>query len=240
MLTMKYDDLTRRTTARRRLFGRHGLLDPSAVGPAGSTASSGSRRKTPRDTPGHAEPAPREARIPGGSGRIAPEMPGGAVTLGSLAAGELIDPASARRIACDAGIIPVVLGRDGEILDQGRAVRLFTPGQVRALWRRDQHCTFPGCDVPTAWCDAHHLIHWADGGSTDLSNAALLCARHHTIVHRDQLAGRISAAGPPSTTGGPPGRRSRNRARTPAAVIWDLHPDSYQPPNHGDMEPLSA
>ncbi len=102
-----------------------------------------------------------------------------------------------------------MLGGDGEILDQGREQRLFTTDQIRALWLRDAHCTFPGCDAPAAWCDAHHLVHWIDGGPTDLANAALLCGRHHTIVHRDRLAGTLTDHG----------------------VEWDLRPGSYQPPD---------
>ena len=116
-------------------------------------------------------------------------------------------PDTVRRIACDAAVIPVILGGDGEILDQGRDQRLFTTAQVRALWVRDQHCTFDDCDAPATWCDAHHLMHWIDGGATDLHNAALLCPHHHTIVHRDKLAG----------------------IRHPQGVVWDRRPNSYHP-----------
>ncbi len=133
---------------------------------------------------------------------------GAASALGSVAKGCLLGADTVRKLACDAAIVPTVLGRDGEILDQGREVRLFTLAQVRALWRRDGHCTFPGCDAPAAWSDAHHLIHWADGGPTDLGNACLLCPRHHTIVHRDRLAGVVTDRG----------------------VEWDRRPGSYQPP----------
>ena len=114
------------------------------------------------------------------------------VAVGTRADGTPLAPATVRKLACDAAIIPAVLGGRGEVLDQGRTVRLFTLGQIRALWKRDRHCTFDGCDIPAAWCDAHHLLHWADGGPTDIAtNAALLCPRHHTVVHRDRLAGRI-------------------------------------------------
>ncbi len=68
---------------------------------------------------------------------------------------------------------------------------MFTSAQLKALWLRDKHCTFPGCEAPAHWTDAHHLTHWLDGGPTNLNNAALLCGRHHTIVHRDQLAGSV-------------------------------------------------
>jgi hypothetical protein len=140
------------------------------------------------------------------------EVPGAAIVLGSRATGELISPDTVRRLACDAGIIPVVLGRRGETLNQGAMQRLFTTAQVRALWRRDRHCTFPDCGIPAAWCDAHHLTHWIDGGLTDLANAALLCARHHTIVHRDQLAGRVTHA-----RAKPDGVLPDNRRRTPSS-----------------------
>ena len=73
------------------------------------------------------------------------------------------------------------------MLDLGPDVRLATPKQLQALWIRDQGCTFPGCSRPPSWCDAHHVWHWCDGGPTDLSNLALLCPRHHTIVHQKGL-----------------------------------------------------
>ena len=77
------------------------------------------------------------------------------------------------------------------MVDLGRMKRLFTAGQVRRLWLRDRHCSYPGCDVPGQWCDAHHLRHWVDGGATDLENAGLLCERHHTVVHSRRYAGRL-------------------------------------------------
>jgi hypothetical protein len=105
---------------------------------------------------------------------------GAGTTLG----GQLLGPETIRRIACDAMIIPVVLGGDSEVLDVGRAKRLFTPGLLRALWLRDKGCTIPGCSAPPQWADAHHLVHWIDGGVTSLLNGALLCGRHHSIVHQ--------------------------------------------------------
>lgn len=71
-----------------------------------------------------------------------------------------------------------------EILDMGRKTRLVTPAQRRALAIRDEGFVFPTCDRPESWCDAHHLEHWArDEGPTDLDNLALLCRRHHVLVH---------------------------------------------------------
>lgn len=102
----------------------------------------------------------------------------------SLLTGQLLSPETIRRIACDAQIIPVVLGTDSEVLDMGRTRRLFTPGILHAMWLRDKGCTIPGCTAPPFWADAHHIIHWVDGGQTSLLNGALLCGRHHTIAHQ--------------------------------------------------------
>jgi hypothetical protein len=109
--------------------------------------------------------------------------------LSGITTGDLVPPDTVRRWACDATILPTVLGTAGQVVDLGRAQRLFTPAQTKRLWLRDRHCTYPGCDAPAAWCEAHHLIHWADGGSTDLGNAALLCPRHHTSVHTQRHHG---------------------------------------------------
>ena len=68
-------------------------------------------------------------------------------------------------------------------LDGGQAKRLFTPRLLRALWLRDRGCTVQGCSAPPQWADAHHLVHWIDGGVTSLLNGARLCGRHHWIVH---------------------------------------------------------
>jgi hypothetical protein len=77
----------------------------------------------------------------------------------------------------------VVLGSRSEVLDVGRSHRLVTPGLWRALVVRDQHCAFPGCRRPPLACDAHHITHWADGGSTCLDNLVMLCRTHHTMIH---------------------------------------------------------
>lgn len=116
---------------------------------------------------------------------------------GLTATDATLSPGVVRRLACDAEIIPAVLGGRSEILDLGRAVRLVSPGQRRALALRDLHCSYPGCSVPATWCDAHHLVNWARGGRSDLTNYALLCARHHTYVHDRDLSGSIDPTAPP-------------------------------------------
>ena len=81
------------------------------------------------------------------------------------------------------------------LVELGRALRLFTPGQRRLLEQRDAGCSFPGCTTPPAWCQAHHVQHWSRGGPTDITNAALLCQRHHTHVHRHDLTATITTTG---------------------------------------------
>jgi HNH endonuclease len=103
-----------------------------------------------------------------------------------------LSPAAARRIACDAGIIPAVLGTASQTLDVGRQSRLATGPLRRALVLRDRGCAFPGCDRPPRWTDAHHIQHWSDGGPTDLSNLLLLCGHHHRLVHHSEWRVRIN------------------------------------------------
>ena len=90
----------------------------------------------------------------------------------------------ARFWACDSTVIPCCLRENGEVLDVGRAKRLITPGQRRALYLRDRGCAFPGCTRPPRNCQGHHIIHWDDGGPTNLANLVLLCEHHHRVVHR--------------------------------------------------------
>ena len=97
--------------------------------------------------------------------------------------GERVSAETARRLACDARILPVVLGGAGQVLDAGRSRRLATGALRRALVARDRGCAFPGCDRPARWCDAHHLRSWADGGATSLDNLVLLCRYHHGLIH---------------------------------------------------------
>lgn len=111
---------------------------------------------------------------------------------GATVDGATITAATIRRMACEADLIPLVLGTDGEILDQGRTRRLVTPGQRVRLALRDEGCTIPGCSVPATWCEAHHVVHWSRGGASDLSNYALLCARHHTWVHQHEHTATVT------------------------------------------------
>ncbi len=86
-------------------------------------------------------------------------------------------------LSCDAVLERCTVGPFGQILDYGRARRLASPAQRRALAARDGGCLIPGCGALPAWTDAHHRIPWQQGGPTNLSNLLLLCPRHHTEVH---------------------------------------------------------
>jgi hypothetical protein len=90
----------------------------------------------------------------------------------------------------------LVLGPDGEILDLGRASRVATAAQRRALFIRDEGCVFPGCDRPPGWCQAHHVVHWTALGPTDVWNMALLCSHHHHLCHEGGWTMQ-HATGPP-------------------------------------------
>ena len=89
---------------------------------------------------------------------------------------------TARRLCCDAGIVPVVDGPNGEPLSVGRRTRSIPPAVRRALANRDGGCRFPGCPS-TQRLHGHHVRHWADGGETSLDNLVLLCPTHHRLVH---------------------------------------------------------
>ena len=104
------------------------------------------------------------------------------VDAGLVGPGEKIAAAGARRLLCDADLLPAVLGGPSQLLDVGRTRRLVTPGIRAALELRDGGCVFPGCNTAPRDCDAHHLIPWWKGGPTALSNLALLCKHHHGIL----------------------------------------------------------
>jgi len=103
----------------------------------------------------------------------------------------------ARRIACDSKITPIVLGGKGEILDVGRSRYTFPTGIRKALEARDRGCTFPGCDRPPGWTEAHHVLPFSAGGETKLSSAVLACDHHHHLLHHSDWEVRIADDGLP-------------------------------------------
>jgi len=107
--------------------------------------------------------------------------------VGVLDDGSHIPVGEVRRLACTAGIIPVVLGGTSEILDLGRSRRLFTGAQKRAMAIGHPTCRAEGCTIPAPWCEAHHFAEpWAQNGRTDLKDGKLLCNFHHHKAHDDR------------------------------------------------------
>jgi hypothetical protein len=98
--------------------------------------------------------------------------------------GATLDPATVRKLACDAGIHRVITGPGSSILDFGHETRLVSDNLFLALVARDQHCRWPGCTVRATWCDAHHIIEWTEHGPTSDENCTLLCHRHHQLSHQ--------------------------------------------------------
>ncbi len=104
----------------------------------------------------------------------------GMATLGD---GTKITAGAARRMACQAGILPAVLDGKSQVLDYGREKRLFTAAQREAMSLTHRQCQEENCTVPATWCEAHHKQPWALGGTTNLKDGALLCPWHHQRIH---------------------------------------------------------
>lgn len=109
--------------------------------------------------------------------------------------GSVISPDTVRQLACDAEIVPMVLGSPNRPLNLGRKSRLVDKELRDAVIHRDQHCTYDGCTRPPAMCEVHHVKPWSLMGETSLRNSALLCGTHHRIVHRDRLTAAVTAHG---------------------------------------------
>lgn len=135
---------------------------------------------------------------------------------GLLGTGDTLSASAVRRLACDADILPAVLGTQGQVLDVGRLQRLVTTAIWNALVLRDQHCAFPGCTRSPEACDAHHITHWADGGPTSLDNLILLCRKHHTLVHNTPWQIQLDPA-------------TRKPVWQPPPLIDDRHRFSFAP-----------
>jgi hypothetical protein len=142
--------------------------------------------------------------------------------LGDVVYGDGLSAATVRRLACDAKVIPLVLGSNSEPLDVGRSERLVTRAMRRALNRRDKGCVI--CGAPPIYCDAHHLKSWTDGGETCVGNLALVCRRHHLAIHAGEWSvvivdGVVHVDRPAWVD--PPTRRARPQAgvrHTPAPL----------------------
>jgi len=111
--------------------------------------------------------------------------------LGGAPAAEMdfslpISAKAVERLACDCAVTRILLSSDSTVIDVGRAKRVISGPQRKALRVRDQGCVWPGCDRQASFTSGHHLTHWIHGGPTDLSNLVLLCYRHHWMVHEGQ------------------------------------------------------
>jgi hypothetical protein len=144
---------------------------------------------------------PGEPEVPGpvGAGRRAPAVatsrtssyarpPAALMDTAETLWGAVLGRRAVRRLACDASITRVILDPDSQPLDVGRRTRTIPPAIRSALIARDRGCTYPGCDRGPLWTDAHHIKHWADGGTTALDNLVLLCRQHHRAAHEGHPA----------------------------------------------------
>ena len=129
----------------------------------------------------------------GGPAAAAPGPDAGQAVI-EQAGGIHVGKEAARRVACDAGLVVLRHGPDGGVLDVGRRTRTLPTALRRALEGRDRNqCQFPGCS--SRHCDAHHVVHRADGGTTQLSNLVLVCRFHHRTVHEEGFQVVADAAG---------------------------------------------
>ena len=164
---------------------------PAASQPVAAAAHAG--RETASATP-HVSAEPSEASA--GAGK--PETPAAGLDAGQAvieqAGGLHLGREAARRLACDAALVALLHGAGGEVLDVGRRTRAVPTALRRALLDRDRsQCQFPGCT--SRHCDAHHVVHWADGGETQLSNLVLCGRFHHRALHEEGFQVVADAAG---------------------------------------------
>lgn len=157
-----------------------------------------------------------------------------------------VPAARVRRIACDADLIPVVLGGRSEIVDLGRRHRLVPASLRRALVARDGGCLFPGCTIPSTWCEAHHVVPWMSGGRTDSDNCVLLCSGHHHAVHTGRWL-VVPTRGDPVRVQAPdilPGRslpRATSKIVPPGGKPFEVtSPWSHRPAHRWNAYPLGA
>ena len=109
------------------------------------------------------------------------------VGVAAVETGHRISAAEARRLACQAAIIPMVLGGDSMPLDLGRERRLFSKHQKIALDHQYQGCAAETCDLPPSRVEYHHTNPWHQGGRTDLAHGLPLCPPHHHMADHPTL-----------------------------------------------------
>jgi hypothetical protein len=205
MVTVSYKDLLnsiQTTTAHGPRYARTPNRQPSPdtqqttgdtrqPNSAGQTESGGhTRGPEPLTEPRSADEPATPTGLPGSNryGTTASNLhpPSSHTGSGTFTYTGPVTAATIRKIACDADIIPVLLGSQGRILDIGRTTRIFPPHIRKALHARDQGCAFPNCTIPASWCEAHHITYWSQGGPTNTDNGVLLCSHHHHLIHKEQ------------------------------------------------------
>ncbi len=148
---------------------------------------------------------------------------------GMLDFGGHTSPGTLRMLACDAAVIPIVLGGKGQPLDVGRATRTVPDGLRRAVTARDRGCAHPGCDRPPSWSEIHHILPWEQLGEHKIDNLVMLCTIHHRLIHHSgwivQIRDGCPEFIPPAWID--PHRRPR---RQPAPVIDIPAPRDNEPP----------
>jgi hypothetical protein len=200
------------------------------------------QRSAPDDTDQPA-PARRSSRttnlvidLPSLAGRTRTDLDGIVATLD----GRPLAAWASAELLCDTWIGALITDASGAVIDATETRADFTDTQRRLIAARDQSCVFPGCDAPPSWCDVHHL-HWkSNGGGRPLDNGALLCRRHHTLIHRTHANNRRwslhrspdgsgwHATSPTGTTW--VGRPRRAADEPPCAPS----PPGREPPDHQD------
>ena len=102
--------------------------------------------------------------------------------VGYDTAGRLFGTSELDRLLCDARVQPALHDSDGITIGVGRITRTIPSWLARAIQERDKGCRFPSCDR-TRWLHSHHIVHWANGGPTNLDNLVSLCGFHHRMLH---------------------------------------------------------
>ena len=168
-------------TAAPRVSEETRTVNPPAVGPAAAVAHAAAGQELVEPAVGVHVAA--ETRGPD-AGQAVIEAAGGIHVSAEVA----------RRVACDSGLVVLRHAANGEVLDVGRRTRTIPTALRRALESRDRNqCQFPGCE--SRHCDAHHVVHWADGGETQLTNLVQVCRFHHRAVHEEGFQVVADSAG---------------------------------------------
>ncbi|WP_426565665.1 DUF222 domain-containing protein [Angustibacter sp. McL0619] len=132
----------------------------------------------------------------------------------TLPDGTALSSEALANLACDADLVPILVDGVGNPLDVGDTQRLFPPRQRTAIAHRDRHCSYPGCQAPPAWCQAHHIVPFGAGGATSVENGTLLCGRHHRHVHATRARAEL----------------------VDGHVVWNTGPPGdLSPPNHAAL-----